>query len=108
MNCTAEPLPPAARDTHNPPRHERPSTAAALAWVLALSAAAAALPLVAPATAQADACGTVGGRHWSVSGCPAPPTYYPPPAQTAPPSDYTPNATLCAQGGRWFSWSACK
>ncbi|ORW33765.1 hypothetical protein AWB91_06235 [Mycobacterium paraense] len=79
-----------------------------MAWVLALFAAAAALLVVAPATAHADTCGSFGGRHWSVSGCPAPPAYYPPPAQTAPPSDYTPNATVCAQGGRWFSWSACK
>ncbi|MBW0015278.1 MAG: hypothetical protein JO059_19245 [Mycobacterium sp.] len=64
--------------------------------------------VVAPAAARADACGSFGGRHWSVSGCPPPPAYYPPPAQTAPPPDYTPNATVCAQGGRWFSWSACK
>ncbi|OMC22501.1 MULTISPECIES: hypothetical protein [unclassified Mycobacterium] len=104
MNCTATPMGNTGQARRKTRRTARSWAAATAAWMLALAAAAAVwLPIVMPAAAKADTCGSVGGRHWSVSGCPAPPAYDPP-----PPTDYTPNATVCAQGGRWFSWSACK
>ena len=101
MSRTTAPMRNVNQPMHNTRRKARSSTGAAAAWALALAAAAAALPIALPAAANADACGSVGGQHWSVSGCADPGQYVPPP-------DNTPNATVCAQGGRWINWSACK
>lgn len=80
--------------------------------------------LAEPASASADVCGSVGGRHVSVSGCgsiaDAVAPYVPPPAYYAPmPEDYVapppppppppplPNVNVCANFGRRISVSGC-
>lgn len=76
-----------------------------------------------PVSAQADVCGSVGGRRVSVSGCgsiaDAVAPYVPPPAVYAPlPEDYDaapppppppppPNVNVCANFGRRISVSGC-
>jgi hypothetical protein len=80
--------------------------------------------VAAPAQSRADVCGSVGGRHVSVSGCgsvaDAIAPWVPPPSQYAPlPEDYetaappppppppAPNVTVCANVGRRISVSGC-
>ncbi|MGV9801688.1 RNA-binding protein [Mycobacterium sp. NPDC003449] len=72
---------------------------------------------VAP-TAGANVCGSVGGRHFDVSGCsdplyelndalaPPPPPGAPPPAYVPPPPP-APNVSVCANVGRRISVSGC-
>jgi hypothetical protein len=76
-----------------------------------------------PVSANADVCGSVGGRRVSVSGCgsiaDAVAPYIPPPAVYAPlPEDYDaapppppppppPNVNVCANFGRRISVSGC-
>ena len=74
--------------------------------------------VAAPAISNADVCGSVGGRHVSVSGCgnvaDAIAPWVPPPAAYAPlPEDYeappppAPNVNVCANVGRRISVSGC-
>ena len=79
--------------------------------------------VAAPATSLADVCGSVGGRHVSVSGCgsvaDAIAPWVPPPSEYAPlPEDYesappppppppAPNVSVCASVGRRISVSGC-
>ncbi|WP_101948082.1 hypothetical protein [Mycobacterium sp. 3519A] len=76
-----------------------------------------------PATADADVCGSVGGRHVSVNACgsvaDAIAQWAPPPAEYAPlPEDFEtapppspppppPNVNVCANFGRRISVSGC-
>lgn len=85
-----------------------------------------AMVVVSAGIAEADVCGSVGGRRVSVSGCadiadtvadyvpppayyaplpedPPPPVYAPPP----PPPPPLPNVTVCANVGRRINVSAC-
>ncbi|ORV20725.1 hypothetical protein [Mycolicibacterium confluentis] len=76
--------------------------------------------VAAPATSLADVCGSVGGRHVSVSGCgnvadaiapwaPPPSAYAPLPEDfdAAPPPPPPPNVSVCANVGRRISVSGC-
>jgi hypothetical protein len=101
------------------------------AAVVALSATAMATGIealgavAAPARGWADVCGSIGGRHVSVSGCgnvaDAIAPWVPPPSEYAPlPEDYEtaappppppppppPNISVCANVGRRISVSGC-
>ncbi|WP_239656271.1 hypothetical protein [Mycobacterium riyadhense] len=116
MNDTAHRM---SRRTHNESGRAR-SWLSVAALVLAMTAAAGALSLAAPAQARADACASVGGRHVSVGGCTdvagtveqyvPPPAYYPPPSESAPPPpppDPAGYANVCANVGRHVSVSGC-
>jgi len=86
--------------------------ASALLWAVGLM-------VVTTPTADATVCGSVGGRHFDVSGCsdpfyelndalPPPPAYYPPPPP--PPVYYPPpppNIQVCGTVGRRVTVTGC-